>query len=423
MHDILKILENLSDTRGDDIERWFGAKRAEAAPFIYSSVDLRHSDVKLAPVDTNLFPAGFNNLSPRARARASRFLERYLQDTHPAAKKVLIIPENHTRNMGYLENLATLLSLFESAGVEVQLGGLAAVAGQPVVLQAPTGRELVEYPLVNSAGTLALENGFVPDLVVLNHDMTAGVPDILAHVVQLMVPPPAMGWHKRRKSVHFAAYRALVEDFCQTFALDPWLLAAEFHHCGFVDFKERTGLDCVAKGIEKVLARVKAKYVQYGITEEPYVFIKAESGTYGMGIMTARSPEDILDLNKKERNKMQIIKEGARNSEVIIQEGVPTVDVIGGKVAEPMVYIVDGVPIGGMFRVNGERDAFNNLNAAGMEFTGMCDAVENESNGWKVVEDCHFKAYGIVAAIAALACGRERYSDSLEPQSGLKACV
>jgi glutamate--cysteine ligase len=129
-----------------------------------------------------------------------------------------------------------------------------------------------------------------------------------------------------------------------------------------------------------------------------------------------------LDLNKKERNKMQIIKEGARNSEVIIQEGVPTIDVIDGKSAEPMVYMVDGVPIGGMFRVNGQRDALSNLNAAGMEFTGMCDAVENDETDRKVVEDCNFKAYAIVAAIAALATAREDYSDA-KILSGLQACV
>jgi glutamate--cysteine ligase len=409
MEDILKTLEHLSDERGDDIEAWFSVKRKEAAPFFYSSVDLRHSGVKLAPVDTNLFPAGFNNLSPRGRGRASRFIRRYLEDTHPKAQKVLIVPENHTRNLGYLENLATLLAIFENIDVEVQLGGLAAAPGAPVELVSPSGRKLVEHPMVKNGGKLALETGFVPDLIILNNDMTAGVPPILEHVAQPMLPPAEMGWHRRRKSVHFDAYRALVEDFCSGFGLDPWLLSAESHQCGFVNFKESTGLECVAKGIEKVLARVKAKYVQYGITEEPYVFIKADSGTYGMGIMTARAPEDILELNKKERNKMQVIKEGTRNEEVIIQEGVPTRDVVNGKSAEPMVYMVDGIPIGGMYRVNGERDAFNNLNAAGMEFTGMCDEIEEEGTQWKTVKDCNFKAYGIVAAIAALAAARENY--------------
>ena len=46
-----------------DIEHWFRRQWMEHnAPF-YSSVDLRNSGFKLAPVDTNLFPGGFNNLN------------------------------------------------------------------------------------------------------------------------------------------------------------------------------------------------------------------------------------------------------------------------------------------------------------------------------------------------------------------------
>jgi hypothetical protein len=75
-----------------------------------------------------------------------------------------------------------------------------------------------------------------------------------------------------------------------------------------------------------------------------------------------------------------------------------------------MIYMIDGIPVGGMYRVNGERDGFNNLNAAGMEFKGMCDEAEDECGKWKAVENCHFRSYGIIAAIAALACSREDYS-------------
>ena len=50
--------------RMPDIERWLRAQWQEhAAPF-YASVDLRNAGFKLAPVDTNLFPGGFNNLNP-----------------------------------------------------------------------------------------------------------------------------------------------------------------------------------------------------------------------------------------------------------------------------------------------------------------------------------------------------------------------
>ena len=418
--DILDTLKNLVDTRKDEVEAWFARQRGIASPYFYSSVDLRHSGLRLAPVDTNLFPAGFNNLSPAARSRSSRFVQHLLEEKYKGTERVLIIPENQTRNLGYLENLATLLSIFETIGVEVQLGSLAAAKGEPVIVEAPSGRTLSEFPLVRDGNKLALENGFSPELIILNNDMTSGAPGILEGIAQPILPPVEMGWHRRRKSVHFAAYDALVRDFSAAFGLDSWLLSTEFHRCGMVDFKERSGLDCLANGVEKVLARAKENHKQYGITEEPYVFIKAESGTYGMGIMTVNSPEEIFEMNKKDRNKMQVIKEGARVSEVIIQEGVPTIDRVDEKAAEPMIYMIDGLPVGGMFRVNGQRDAHGNLNASGMEFTGMCDVMEDTNGKWKTVEECHFSAYGLVSAIAALACAREDYSAvSEEPK---KAC-
>jgi glutamate--cysteine ligase len=407
---IFDTLKHLSATRGDEIEQWFSQQRRVAPPFITSSVDLRHSGLRLAPVDTNLYPAGFNNLSPAALARSARFIRHLAVERFPQARRVLIIPENHTRNMGYLENLSAMLDIFAAAGLETQLGSLAALPGEPIALETPSGIHLTEHPLTREGGTLRLENGFTPDVIVMNNDMTSGEPDILHNITQPVLPPTSLGWWQRRKSIHFAAYRELIADFGATFAIDPWLLSADFTRCGIVDFKERTGLDYIAREIETMLARAREKHRQYGINEAPYAYIKADSGTYGMGIMTVHAPEDVLELNKKERNKMQIIKEGARNAEVIIQEGIPTIDRVDGKPAEPMVYMIDGIPVGGMYRVNGNRDALGNLNASGMEFTGMCDESEDECGRWRSVRDCHFRSFGIVAAIAALAAGREDYS-------------
>lgn len=409
MQNILPTLKALDEARRDDIEAWFAARRKEAVPYIYTSVDLRHSGLRLAPVDTNLYPAGFNNLSPAASARASRFFARYFQERHPNAKRVLIIPENHTRNLAYLENLSVLELLLSNAGVETKIGSL--IATEPMALETLSKKTITEYPLKAEGNRLVLANGFSPDVIILNNDMTSGVPDILKNLVQPILPPPNMGWWRRRKNVHFAAYKAFADDFARTFSLDPWLLAAEYRSCGRVDFKDHAGLDCVASNIERVLAAARDKHKEYGISEEPYVFVKADSGTYGMGIMTVKSPEEILNLNKKTRNKMQVIKEGAQVSEVIIQEGILTVDKVDGKPAEPMVYLVDGIPAGGMWRVNGARDAHNNLNAAGMEFTGMCDEIEEECGRWKAVGDCDFRSFGIVAAIAALAAAREKYAE------------
>ena len=58
-----KIEEQLL-ARRTEIEQWFRAQWLATPPPFYTSVDLRNAGFKLAPVDTNLFPAGFNNLNP-----------------------------------------------------------------------------------------------------------------------------------------------------------------------------------------------------------------------------------------------------------------------------------------------------------------------------------------------------------------------
>ena len=45
------------------IERWFRLEWMEHTPPFYTSVDIRNAGFKLAPVDTNLFPGGWNNLT------------------------------------------------------------------------------------------------------------------------------------------------------------------------------------------------------------------------------------------------------------------------------------------------------------------------------------------------------------------------
>ena len=54
------------------IERWFRLEWQEHTPPFYASVDLRNAGFKLAPVDTNLFPGGFNNLTTEMLPLACR---------------------------------------------------------------------------------------------------------------------------------------------------------------------------------------------------------------------------------------------------------------------------------------------------------------------------------------------------------------
>ncbi|MBV8938823.1 MAG: glutamate--cysteine ligase, partial [Alphaproteobacteria bacterium] len=214
---ILDRLEHLYAARQEEIERWLGQRRAEAPPHLTTSVDLRHSGVRCVPVDTNLYPAGFNNLSAAARLRASRFIKRFLEERLPEARRAIIIPENHTRNLPYLDSVSVLQQILTQAGVQSVIGGLSASPGTPVELLSAQGKAIEEVPLRRAGPWLETQDGFRPDFVLLNNDCSTGVPEILEQIAQPILPPPTLGWHIRRKSVHFEAYCALAEAFGQAF--------------------------------------------------------------------------------------------------------------------------------------------------------------------------------------------------------------
>ena len=95
------------------IERWFRLEWQEHTPPFYCSVDLRNAGFKLAPVDTNLFPGGFNNLSPQMLPLAVQAAMAAIEKICPEAKNLLLIPERHTRNTFYLQGSQFLLQLKE----------------------------------------------------------------------------------------------------------------------------------------------------------------------------------------------------------------------------------------------------------------------------------------------------------------------
>ena len=106
------------------IERWFRLEWMEHTPPFYTSVDLRNAGFKLAPVDTNLFPGGFNNLTTEMLPLAVQAAMAAIEKICPEAKNLLLIPEKHTRNSFYLMNVQRLMEIFHQAGLNVRLGTL-----------------------------------------------------------------------------------------------------------------------------------------------------------------------------------------------------------------------------------------------------------------------------------------------------------
>ena len=393
------------------IERWFRLEWMEHTPPFYSSVDLRNAGFKLAPVDTNLYPGGFNNLTPEMLPLAVQAAMAAVEKICPEAKNLLLIPEKHTRNPFYLTNVRRLVQIFSQAGLNVRLGSLDDDIKSPTTLNLPDGSELVVEPLLRTRGRLGLKD-FDPCTILLNNDLSAGIPKVLEGLhEQYLLPPLHAGWAVRRKSHHFQAYEEVAKKFAKLLGMDPWLINPMFAQCGQVNFAESAGLDCVRGHVDALLTKIRRKYKEYGINEKPFVIVKADNGTYGMGIMTVRDVKELDEVNRRTRNKMSVVKDGQAVTEVIIQEGVPTYERVNDAVAEPVVYMIDRYVVGGFYRVHAERGIDENLNAPGSSFVPLAFAESNhlprlgEKPG--VSAPNRFYMYGVIGRLAMLAASYE----------------
>jgi glutamate--cysteine ligase len=393
------------------IERWFRLEWMEHTPPFYSSVDIRNAGFKLAPVDTNLYPGGWNNLTPEMLPLAVQSAMAAIEKICPEAKNLLVIPENHTRNTFYLSNLAQLKRIFYMAGLNVRIGSINPELKEPTSIDLPGGGSVLLEPVVRSKRRLGLKD-FDPCTILLNNDLSSGIPGILEDIhEQYLLPPLHAGWSVRRKSNHFKSYEEVSKRFGKLLGIDPWLINPMFNHCGAVDFAEGTGMDCLTTNVDALLAKVRRKYKEYGINEKPFVVVKADNGTYGMGIMTVRDAKDLDDLNRKTRNKMSVIKDGQAVSDVIIQEGVLTNERINEAVAEPVVYMMDRYVVGGFYRVHAERGVDENLNAPGAGFVPLAFAESThlpqpgEKPGASAPN--RFYMYGVIGRLAMVAASYE----------------
>ena len=413
------------------IEAWFRSKWKEHKPPFYGSVDIRNAGYKMASIDMNLFPGGFNNLNPNFIQLASHAALDAVERACPQAKSVLIVPENHTRNTFYLQNIYALSNILRNAGFEVRLGSINPEITEPVELETALGDTVTLEPLQRTRGRVHLADGFSPCLILLNNDLSAGVPDILKDINQTVLPPLHGGWTTRRKTAHFSAYNDVAAEFAALVGMDEWQINPYFEQISGLNFQEREGEDALADAVERMLAKIQAKYDEKGITDQPFVIVKADAGTYGMGVMSVKSADEVRGLNRKNRNKMAKIKEGLEVSEVIVQEGIYTYETLHGAVSEPVVYMMDRFVVGGFFRVHEGRGADENLNATGMSFVPLNHAIpvaesdQNDECGRRVFEqwqelgvpqikandpDCgcnRLYVYGVMARLSLLAAAVE----------------
>lgn len=407
----LQEFEKKALNQSTKIESWLREQWKIHRPPIYGSVDIRNAGYKMAPVDTNLFPAGFNNLNPDFQPLCIQAFQHYLSQHYPNCSKVCLLAETHVRNPHYFENLATLSQLLTHAGYLTLIGSCHPELTASKTIALKNGESITLHP-IQSDGQRIMVNNTDVCIIISNNDFSAGLPDRLNNIRQPIIPSPLLGWASRRKSQHFDFYNQLCKQLADIIGIDPWLISS--HHEAFddIDFNAPADISQLQDAADTMLQSLTKQYQECGIENRPFVVIKADQGTYGMGVMMIHDANELNTLNRKQRQRMSQGKGGQKNTKIIVQEGVYTGEYwqTPEQMAEPVVYMVGHEVVGGFYRVHAEKASHENLNAPGMSFKPL--AFASPCNRPNQQLDCsaepnRFYMYGMIARLAMAAATKE----------------
>ena len=390
------------------IERWFRLEWLEHTPTFYSAVDVRNAGFKLAPVETNLFPSGWNHLSPEMLPLAVQAAMAAIEKICPEAKNLLLVPDDaRTADSFYLANLQRLTHIFTLAGLNVRLGSLSPGLQEPQALRLTTGDELMLESLQRGKRRLGLKH-FDPCTILLNTDLCAGVPGILEELhEQFLLPPLHAGWPTRRMSTHYRLYEEVAKRFAKVLGMDHWLIHPAFGATGRIDLGAAQGVQTAQAQLDAVLSRTRRKYKEYGIQEKAFAVLKADDGQGVLPPLVVRDAADLpalLATHKPQKGKRLV-------GEWVVQEGVLTHEKVMDAVAEPVVYMMDRYVVGGFYRVHAERGEEEHLNAPGARFVPLAfeQATQLPQAGVRPGASApnRFYMYGVIARLAMLAASYE----------------
>jgi len=361
------LLQNKILAASARIEEWLTSLEKEVPLFM--SADIRDAGFKIASIDANLYPAGFNNLHvswyPQAAAELKNALARY---GISGSAKLLLVCEEHTRNLFYLQNVFALKHLLHLAGFEADattqfvLEDAAYTAGA-ITLTTAQGDQL---QLLSPEAAQSRMTEY--SAVVMNHDSSAGTADWIKNLAITVLPAWQAGWHTRSKARHFEHYRNLTHELGAIVGVDPWFFAPLDAHIKDVDINADASRVAIAAKAEKLLRDIQQRYDEYQIKEKPFVFLKSDHGTYGMAMLSFDNAAEIQDINRKEKNKLFKGKSSVVVKDYLLQEGVPTIVKTGDHFAENVIMLANNRFIGRFGRVNQQKDARTSLNSTGMYF-------------------------------------------------------
>jgi len=392
-----RILEKMPQLCG-----WFDEQLQDMSVPFYSSYDIRDSSFKVTNVDANIYPAGFNNICPTDKDHTPELMREYLDAHYPGTTKVLLVTEDHLKNTYYWENVHAIVRLLTEANYEVRVGMPGLHDQDSVELESYLGNKVTAHKITNRDGRLMIGD-FVPDVVISNNDFTKTY-DAWTDISKVkMTPSMELGWYRRHKDVYFECYNQVAKEFSELIEADPWYFQVRTEVSKEFDVGSEESRKKLAEHVDAVVEKLRVDYSERGIEDTPYVFVKNNAGTYGLGVIRVASGAEVLQWNYDSRKTMKAQKGGGRFNEVIIQEGVPTAIKSGKATAEPTIYMVGENLAGGFLRTHESKDERDSLNSPGAVYKKLC------LSDLKIkAEGCPLEnVYGWVGKLGLVAIGRE----------------
>lgn len=382
------------------MQKWYSEKtRGLGLPF-YSSYDIRDSGFKVANVDANIFPAGFNNICPTDKDFAIEIFANALDTRYDfKPERILMVTEEHTNNPYYWENVLTIKALIESSGKKVMLS-IPRRMESPLKVKSVSG---LEIDVVSAFEDSSWVKEFKPQLIISNNDFSEPYEEWARQLTLPLDPPRELGWYQRKKSNYFKHYNALVEEFSGLCGIDPFLLNVKTEIFENFDMGDESAMKTLAQQVDKMVAALQVEYKKRDIAEEPTIFIKNNAGTYGLGVTQVKTGADVMEWNYKARKKMKAAKGGRDIQDVIVQEGISSRVQSDGATAEPVIYMVGCDLAGGFLRTHAEKSKSESLNSPGAVYKRLCVSDLQVNVEGSPLEN----VYGWSARLGLLAIGLE----------------
>ncbi len=334
-------IATLIKKKNKDIEAWFNQHSKRVVHPFFSEISIKNGEFKLQLSHTQLFPMGLNNLCKKDLQFAKKLIKKYFKCYYsdgPRIKNILVLATVGHSNPFYYESIHDLYNLFKKSRFGVQIGTLETIE-KPVRIKTPSKKRLEILPLSIDKKRIKVEK-FDPDFIYLSFPFTHDLTSKLSDIEQPINPPLKTLHHSERKNSFLMTSNKLMTEFAQILNTDPWIFKTEFQTESQVNFEEKSGIEKVLRGADVLFGILDPQYRAHHVETPPSIRILNNLNIHGMGIISATSSKELVELLQSRRSKRLNGKTGSMLNDVLIQEEIPTS-------GEIVVYLIGNEVVGG----------------------------------------------------------------------------